>query len=140
MGAALLIRRAAFDAVGGFDESFFMYAEEIDLCWRLRAAGWQTHFAPVTTVEHTGCASTSQHRADMLEQSAVSAMHFYRRRYSGVRLGAALFVIRASMAARLGRDWIRCRLAQDADRRRELAGNVGVWRRLLTGRHTAPAR
>lgn len=49
-GAAIAIRGEAFEAVGGFDESFFMYFEDADLSYRLKAAGWQVHFAPVTTV------------------------------------------------------------------------------------------
>src|SRR5262249_11131009 len=57
LGAALAIRRSAFDQVGGFDESFFLYAEEVDLCYRLKAAGWEVHFAPVTDVVHVGGAS-----------------------------------------------------------------------------------
>jgi len=140
MGAALLIRRAAFDAVGGFDESFFMYAEEIDLCWRMRVAGWETHFAPVTSVVHVGRASTCQRAAEMLEQSALSSMRFYRRRYSGFRRGIGLLVLRAVMALRIGRDVVRYALVRDGNRRRELADNVRVWQRVLTGRSPVPAR
>jgi GT2 family glycosyltransferase len=139
MGAALLIRRAAFDAVGGFDESFFMYAEEIDLSWRLQAAGWETHFAPVTTVMHAGCASTRQMRTAMLERSAVSSMRFYRTRYSGAALRLGLLSIRAAMAGRLARDWVRCRCTRNVERQRELAANVDVWRRVLARREIATA-
>jgi N-acetylglucosaminyl-diphospho-decaprenol L-rhamnosyltransferase len=42
--SAVLVRRSAFDAVGGFDEGFFLYAEEVDLCARLRRAGYATHW------------------------------------------------------------------------------------------------
>jgi len=140
MGAALMIRRAAFDPVGGFDESFFMYAEEIDLCWRLRCAGWETHFAPVTDVVHEGRASTRQQPTEMLEQSAVSSIRFYKRRYSGLRLGVGLVILRVAMAARIARDLLRYLWTRDAGRRRGLAENVRVWRRVLSGRSVAAAR
>src|SRR5262249_13748854 len=67
-GAAVTIRREAFDAVGGFDESFFLYFEEMDLCHRLKAVGWQIHFAPVTMVVHAGGASTLQYHHEMTVQ------------------------------------------------------------------------
>jgi GT2 family glycosyltransferase len=51
-GAAVLLRREALDDVGLFDEGFFMYAEETDLCRRLRRAGWQVHYFPGVTVVH----------------------------------------------------------------------------------------
>ena len=44
VAAAMLVRRTAFDAVGGFDESFFLYCEELDLCARLCDAGWEVHW------------------------------------------------------------------------------------------------
>jgi N-acetylglucosaminyl-diphospho-decaprenol L-rhamnosyltransferase len=50
--ACLLIRRDAFEQVGGFDERFFMYAEDIDLCLRLHERGWQVRYCPTAQVEH----------------------------------------------------------------------------------------
>ena len=52
MAAALLLRREALDEVGVFDEGFFIYSEETDLCRRLRAAGWRTQYFPQVTVVH----------------------------------------------------------------------------------------
>jgi N-acetylglucosaminyl-diphospho-decaprenol L-rhamnosyltransferase len=52
MAAALLLRREALDEVGLFDEGFFIYSEETDLCRRLRAAGWRTQYFPQVTVVH----------------------------------------------------------------------------------------
>ena len=52
MACALLVRRAALDDVGLFDERFFIYTEETDLCRRLARAGWETHYVPDITVAH----------------------------------------------------------------------------------------
>ena len=139
MGAALAIRRAAFDAVGGFDERFFMYAEETDLCFRMSSAAWETHFAPVTDIVHIGRASTRQRRVAMLEQSALSSIQFVDRHYSGRQHGGALFAIRCGMAVRMLRDQARYFWATDGDRRRELAENLGVWRRVLLALRGTPA-
>lgn len=51
-GAAVLIRRAALDAIGGFDERFFMYFEDIDFCRRAWETGWGVCYAPVATFVH----------------------------------------------------------------------------------------
>ena len=51
-GTAVLVRRGAFEAVGGFDEDYFMYVEDVDLCWRLRDAGWDVHYEPAAGVVH----------------------------------------------------------------------------------------
>jgi N-acetylglucosaminyl-diphospho-decaprenol L-rhamnosyltransferase len=58
VGAALLVRRDAFESVSGFDESFFMYNEEVDFCYRLAQAGWSTIFVPSAQIGHLGGAST----------------------------------------------------------------------------------
>lgn len=60
-GSAMLLRREAFDAVGGFDESFFMYCEEADICYRIREAGWSVLFTPISEFLHLGGASAAQY-------------------------------------------------------------------------------
>lgn len=59
-GAFLLFRRRAFEAVGGFDRSQWMYAEDLDICWRLREAGWKTFYEPSARVRHEHGAATRQ--------------------------------------------------------------------------------
>jgi N-acetylglucosaminyl-diphospho-decaprenol L-rhamnosyltransferase len=60
VAALLLVRRAAWDAVGGFDDRHWMYAEDLDLGWRLREAGWATRYEPRALVDHEGAAATAQ--------------------------------------------------------------------------------
>jgi GT2 family glycosyltransferase len=54
IGSFLLVRREAFDAVGGFDERFFLYSEEVDLCLRVQRAGWKVVHSPAVTILHHG--------------------------------------------------------------------------------------
>jgi N-acetylglucosaminyl-diphospho-decaprenol L-rhamnosyltransferase len=58
VGAALLVRREAVEQVGGFDPSFFMFGEDVDLCWRLREAGWLVALCPEASFVHVGGTST----------------------------------------------------------------------------------
>lgn len=60
VAAFLLVRRSAWEQVGGFDERHWMYAEDLDLGWRLRDAGWATRYEPRAAVDHEGAAATSQ--------------------------------------------------------------------------------
>ncbi|MEX0304290.1 MAG: glycosyltransferase family 2 protein [Leisingera sp.] len=57
-GASLMIRREVIEEVGGFDETFFLYFEETDLCRRAARAGWRTHYVPESEIAHVGSAST----------------------------------------------------------------------------------
>ena len=61
-GAAMLVERAAFLALGGFDEKLFLYKEDEDLCLRLREAGWQVVYEPAAAVRHLGSVVADQHR------------------------------------------------------------------------------
>ncbi len=89
-GAALLLRREALDEVGLFDEGFFIYFEEVDLCLRLRRAGWDVRYFPGATVVH----HESQFSVDIPERR-INEMWRGRRRYwqkhhssAGARLAA----------------------------------------------------
>lgn len=59
-GAFLLVRREAFDAVGGFDTQQWLYAEDLDLAWRLHRAGWSTVYEPEAKVRHAVSAATER--------------------------------------------------------------------------------
>ena len=67
-GALLAIRRDAFEEVGGFDAAQWMYAEDLDLCWRLRGAGWTTRYEPEAGVGHELSAATSAAFGDERER------------------------------------------------------------------------
>jgi GT2 family glycosyltransferase len=64
-GSALLVRRDAFERIGGFDENFFMYGEDADLCARLRDAGWGVELCRAARFVHVGGGSSRSEPADM---------------------------------------------------------------------------
>jgi len=84
-GAAMWFRRSALDAVGGWDEEYFMYMEDLDLCRRLRDAGFDVAYEPGGAVTHVGGASTSQVPYRMLVQHHRSALRYARKRLTGPR-------------------------------------------------------
>jgi GT2 family glycosyltransferase len=82
-GSCWAVRRAALDEVGMMDESFFLYGEELDLCTRLRAAGWKVLFTPALEVVHEGGVSTGRSRATHLMHSASVYRYFRKHRARG---------------------------------------------------------
>jgi N-acetylglucosaminyl-diphospho-decaprenol L-rhamnosyltransferase len=58
-GACMLVRRTALEGIGGLDEGFFLYCEDMDLCLRLRAAGHDVRYVPAATARHVGGASSA---------------------------------------------------------------------------------
>ena len=68
LGAALMVRGAAIAAAGLLDEGYFMYAEEVDWCWRIRRAGWPFYCVPSAVVIHHGGASTRQFQVAVVRE------------------------------------------------------------------------
>jgi N-acetylglucosaminyl-diphospho-decaprenol L-rhamnosyltransferase len=83
--ACMLIRRSALDDVGALDESFFLYAEELDLCTRLQRKGWQILYTPELEVIHEGGVSTGITRWALLEHSRSIYRYFAKHRAHGWR-------------------------------------------------------
>ena len=81
-GAALLIRRSAFDEAGGFDDRFFMYSEETDLCERVRQRGWTVAAVAGAAFVHVGGASASRVRAAMYREQLRSYLIFLAKHES----------------------------------------------------------
>jgi N-acetylglucosaminyl-diphospho-decaprenol L-rhamnosyltransferase len=82
-GAAIWFRRSALDAAGGWDEGYFMYMEDLELCRRLRASGFDIAYEPAGSVTHVQGASTSRTPYRMLVQHHRSAWRFARQRFTG---------------------------------------------------------
>jgi len=107
-GSCLLVRRAAFEQVGGFDPAYFMYFEDVDLCARLAQAGWPSVYVPDAVVEHSGGHATRRVPGRMLRAHHRSAYRYLARRYSGpgwapVRLVLGLGLGARYLVARLSR-------------------------------------
>lgn len=133
-GAALAFRRAAFEQVNGFDERFFLYAEDIDLCFRLRQAGWEVRSAPEARVVHVEGASTRQARAASTAHFFDSLARFYRLHYPPAWRRRLRWVVGVILWERLVRDSLKRAVARDPGRRAELEIDLRSWRQLLAGR------
>ena len=84
MGASMLLRKTVLDTVGLLDEGYFMYSEEVDLCFRLQKAGWQLYWVPASQVVHYWGQSAKQVLAEMFLQLYRGKLRFFRKHYSGV--------------------------------------------------------
>lgn len=85
LGAAMLMRREAFTDAGGFDEQYFMYAEEVDLCQQLRLHDWTRLIAPRSQVIHYGGQSTAQRSSRMNAELWLSRARYFDRWLTGWR-------------------------------------------------------
>jgi hypothetical protein len=113
VGAAVLLRRDAVDELGGLDESLFMYAEDLEWCWRAHDAGWETWLAPAAVVRHVGNASGAQrYGAHQPAAWIPNSVIVYRRHHGAVatrlwQLTNAFGALRAGRRARRRHDETR---------------------------------
>ena len=107
-GAFMLIRRAALDEVGLFDEGYWMYMEDLDLCYRFAQAGWVTWYEPGVTVIHIKAGSSGQYRSLRLNYAFHYGMfRFYRKHYAPSASFLVRPVIYVGIAAKLGVSVVR---------------------------------
>jgi GT2 family glycosyltransferase len=115
-GAFMLIRRSALDRVGAFDTRYWMYMEDLDLCYRFAQAGWKTWYEPSATVIHVKAGTSGKRRSWRLNRAFHYGMfRFYRDHYAASRspltnaavyagIGGKLLISAARSAAGRGRD------------------------------------
>ncbi len=103
-GCYYLIRKEVIDQVGLFDPLFFLYAEEVDLCRRVKAAGWQVHYFPQARVIHLGGESAKADGAlnvgRQIDALSIESNLLYFRKHHG-RLGLAAHVLLEGLLALL---------------------------------------
>ncbi len=100
-GTAMLIRRQAFESVGGFDESYFMYVEDVDLCWRLARADWSVDVDETAVVRHGVGGSSGRAPYRMIAAHHQSLWRFARRSATPLQR-FALPIVAVGLAARAG--------------------------------------
>lgn len=76
-GACMLVRRRAFDQVGGFDEAFFLHFEDLDFCARVCGGGWSIYFVPTVRVEHVQGACSQTDRAQIARYKAAGMLRYF---------------------------------------------------------------
>jgi N-acetylglucosaminyl-diphospho-decaprenol L-rhamnosyltransferase len=129
LGAALMVRGDALGQVGGFDEQYFMYCEEIDLCHRIKKAGWEIYCVPAAEIVHLVGQSTQQFRDTMF-------VALWRSRFLMFEAyESAMFRWWARRLVRLGL-WTETQRARAAHRRGEI-GAEQLERRLAAFREVA---
>jgi N-acetylglucosaminyl-diphospho-decaprenol L-rhamnosyltransferase len=122
VGAAMLMRREALDELGGFDERFFMYAEDLEWCWRAQRHGWEVQFEPAALVRHVGNASGKAAYGRRRTEAYMRNSYRFARTARGPVWAAAW---RACNVAGTARRWAGARL-------RGKRGAAAYWREQLT--------
>lgn len=116
-GAFMLIRRSALDQVGLFDEGYWMYMEDLDLCYRFAEAGWTTWYEPAVTVGHLKAGTSGKHRSLRLNYAFHRGMaRFYRAHYADRANPLLNLAVYAAIALKLAVSALRSAAARGAAR------------------------
>ncbi len=101
-GAFMLMRRRMLEQLGGFDEGYWLYMEDLDLCYRAAQAGWVTWYEPSVTVTHLKGGSAGRNRTLRVNYAFHYGMlRFYRKHYAATRRQALNATVYAGIAAKL---------------------------------------
>lgn len=100
-GACMVLRKKALAEAGLFDEDYFMYLEDVDLCYRLKQAGWKVFFYPGARVTHYSGGSSRKRSSRAIIEHQKSIYHFYKTYYEEAKcwrwLVAAGLIVRATL-------------------------------------------
>lgn len=128
-GAAIMVRREAIQAVGTFDERFFIYAEETDWCYRMARAGWKVAFVPDGTIVHFGGQSSIAIKDRQFCEFNRSGQRYIRKHYGsgGAAINSLAMLVGGVLRVVLWSGVYVGRTAQRAT----AASRVRLWCRLL---------
>jgi len=101
MGAALMVRSSVFESVQGFDERFFMYYEEVDLCYRIKKENYSVTYFPSSQIVHSGGKSAEQIQAKVLYMKLESMLRFFRKHQSQSQIKVFSLVFKVDVLTRI---------------------------------------
>jgi GT2 family glycosyltransferase len=104
VGACLLVRREAYEQVGGLDESFFMYSEELDWCRRIKEAGWDIIYLPTATVIHHEGKSSEQVVPARHIHFQSSKVRYFAKHHGRFQAGVVRWFLLATYLYQMGRE------------------------------------
>ena len=100
-GACLLLRKEVLEQVGFLDEDYFIYSEEVDLCYRIQRAGWRIYWVPQADVVHFGGQSTQQVPTEMFLNLYHSNIKYFRKHYGWSAAQIYKLILRIAALSRL---------------------------------------
>lgn len=99
-GAFMMVDKRVLDTTGGFDESYFMYAEDIDLSYRIQKAGYRNYYFPKTTIIHFKGESTKKQTAEYIQNFYGAMILFIKKHYSSISAAVYILFIKAVIAVK----------------------------------------
>jgi len=129
-GACMLVRREVWEEVGGLDETYFMYSEEVDWCWRVKRAGWRIYYTPQAEIVHWGGQSIGQVPLEKRARVYRGKWLFFRRWRGRRTAGLFRLVLVATTALKMGL-WVPLLVAPTRAMRGRARRNLRSYRRLL---------
>jgi GT2 family glycosyltransferase len=120
LGATMLVRTAVAEATQGFDESYYMYCEEIDWCWRIHQAGWEIYVAPAAEIVHYSGESTRQIPSRSVVGLWRSRAQLYRRHHGHLAYKAATWLVKLGMSKKAAK-------TADPQLKRAYQEVVAIW-------------
>ena len=100
MGAALMTRKSVIEQVGLMDEQFFMYYEEVDLCLRIKKAGWRIVYVPQSQITHIGGCSSGQIPVEKRIMALTSLLKFFKKHQGIYLTGLYSFIFKPALIFR----------------------------------------
>lgn len=131
VGAALLVRRETYEQVGGFDESFFMYSEEMDWCRRMKTAGWQVVYFPPARIVHHEAKSSAQVPAATHIRFNSSKVRYFRKYHGPLAAEALRWFLLGNFAFQLVLEWAKGLMRHKREMRAERVR--AYWQVLRSG-------
>jgi GT2 family glycosyltransferase/lipopolysaccharide/colanic/teichoic acid biosynthesis glycosyltransferase len=99
-GSFMMLRREVYERVGGLDEEYFMYGEDLDWCYRIQKAGWKIYYVPTTKIIHYHGESTKRSNIDEL-RTFYQAMHLFVKKHLSASLWTTV-LLRLGIMIRAG--------------------------------------